>query len=134
MNSLGVTPVVSPEERCCGHDLLWNGDREGFELLAKHNVKLVADSGAKLLVTSCAECLRTWKIDYEPFFEGAPPKIQHITEYLAENLSGAASQAAAGQGPEAPPNGHRRITFQDPCRMGSHLGIYDATAPGALGA
>ncbi|MCP5114820.1 MAG: (Fe-S)-binding protein, partial [bacterium] len=22
-------------------------------------------------------------------------------------------------------NGHRRITFQDPCRMGRHLGIYD---------
>ena len=46
MNTLGVTPVVSPEERCCGHDLLWNGDRKNFELLAKHNVKLVADSGA----------------------------------------------------------------------------------------
>ena len=55
MNTLGVTPVVSPEERCCGHDLLWNGDRKNFELLAKHNVKLVADSGAEVLVTSCAE-------------------------------------------------------------------------------
>jgi Fe-S oxidoreductase len=32
MNELGETPVVSPDERCCGHDLLWNGDRKSFEL------------------------------------------------------------------------------------------------------
>ena len=26
LNALGIEPVVSAEERCCGHDLLWNGD------------------------------------------------------------------------------------------------------------
>ncbi len=44
-------------------------------------------SGAETLVASCAECLRTWKVDYEPFFEGKPPKIVHITEFLAERLA-----------------------------------------------
>ncbi|NIM20588.1 MAG: hypothetical protein GTO51_10230 [Candidatus Latescibacteria bacterium] len=115
MNRVNVTPVVSPEERCCGHDLLWNGDREHFELLAKHNVKLVADSGAKTLVTSCAECLRTWKIDYAPFFESAPPRILHITEFLSDYLSALEFKA----------NGKRKVVFQDPCRLGRHLGIYD---------
>ena len=115
MNRVGITPVVSPEERCCGHDLLWNGDRKSFEALAKHNVRLVAGSGARMVVTSCAECLRTWKTEYEPFFDGTPPWVLHISEFLAEHLPDL----------ELGEKGRRKVTFQDPCRMGRHLGIYD---------
>jgi heterodisulfide reductase subunit D len=116
MNYLGFTPVVSPEERCCGHDLLWNGDRANFEKLARHNVKLVAASGAEMLVTSCAECLRTWRIDYAPFFEGTPPKILHVSEFIALHKGEL----------EYKSNGVRRAVYQDPCRLGRHLGVYEA--------
>jgi len=115
LNALNVKPVVSPNERCCGHDLLWNGDRENFELLAEYNVNLVKESGASVLVTSCAECLRTWKLDYAPLLAGTDLRVCHLTEYLADNLDIL----------EFSPDGQRKITFQDPCRLGRHLGIYD---------
>jgi len=116
LNSLGVTPVVSADERCCGHDLLWNGDRASFEALAKHNVELVKASGADVVVTPCAECARTWLLDYEPFLDGAKIRVQHLTEYLAER-----------QGDLKMSNGSTtKVTFQDPCRLSRHMGVVDA--------
>jgi Fe-S oxidoreductase len=115
LNALGVTPVVSPEERCCGHDLLWNGDRKSFDALAEHNVNLVKESGATTIVTSCAECLRTWKVDYQSKLAGTSLHVVHLTEFLAENLE----QLKLSE------NGTRKVTFQDPCRLGRHLGIYE---------
>ena len=116
LNRLGVTPVVSADERCCGHDLLWNGDRASFEALARHNVELVKASGAELVVTPCAECVRTWLLDYQPFLEGSKVRIQHLSEYLLERRDDLELADGAGG----------RITFQDPCRLGRHLGIYHA--------
>jgi len=115
LNALGIEPVVSPDERCCGHDLLWNGDRASFELLARHNVDLVLASGARTLVVSCAECVRTWKVDYAPFFHGKMPRIVHFSELLEERMGDLKLKE----------NGAARITYQDPCRLGRHLGVFE---------
>jgi len=115
LNAVGMAPVVSPDERCCGHDLLWNGDRANFEKLARHNAALVAASGATTVVTACAECLRTWRLDIQALIPSPSVKVVHITELLAEKLGML----------ELKGNGARRLTFQDPCRLGRHLEVYE---------
>ena len=34
LNAIGIEPVIHDDERCCGHDLMWNGDKENFAKLA----------------------------------------------------------------------------------------------------
>ena len=45
LNFFDVTPRLFPEERCCGHDLLWSGDKENFVRLAKLNVEAIRTQG-----------------------------------------------------------------------------------------
>ena len=51
--------------KCCGHDQKWQGMTEVFEKLKAYNQKKLGDSGIDTLVTSCAECFRTFAMDYE---------------------------------------------------------------------
>ncbi len=115
LNRLGITPVVLPQERCCGHDLLWSGDMENFEKLARHNIREIKKSGAKKIVFSCPEGYRTFKIDYPKYFN-TDFEVEHITEVISRAISNGELKLK---------NLKKVVTFQDPCRLGRHLGIYD---------
>ncbi len=115
LNHLGITPVVLSQERCCGHDLLWSGDMENFEKLARHNIEEIKKSGVKKIVFSCPEGYRTFKIDYPRYFK-TDFEVEHITETITRAISNDELKLK---------NLNKVVTFQDPCRLGRHLGIYD---------
>src|SRR5512143_625772 len=35
LNEIGIEPVISDDERCCGHDAMWSGDEATFRKLAQ---------------------------------------------------------------------------------------------------
>ncbi len=112
MNFFDVAPAVLDNERCCGHDLLWSGDRESFLSLARLNAAAVKESGAKEVVVACPEGLRTLAVDYPR--EGVPlgVPVTHILEFVERHVSkGAVAFSAPG----------RKIAFQDPCRLSRHM-------------
>jgi len=124
LNAMGIEPVVLPNERCCGHDLLWSGDLEGFKRLAEHNLQAIEKSGAKKVIFSCPEGYRTFKLDYPEHFGPLKFSVEHISELLASEISKGSLKLQPGK---------RVVTYQDPCRLGRHLGIYEEPRAALLG-
>ena len=97
--------------KCCGHDQKWQGMTEVFEKLKAYNQKKLGESGIDTLVTSCAECFRTFALDYEL----EDMKVMHTTEFLVEN----------GFDMNLQSDDDVTVTFHDPCRLGRQMNIYD---------
>jgi len=116
LNTLGIKPVLLKNERCCGHDLLWAGDVEYFKRLAQENMKEIKKVNPKKIVFSCAECYRTFKLDYPALFGSLDFEVLHLSELLAEKIANNGIQFGDVEG---------KVTYQDPCRLGRHLDIYE---------
>lgn len=117
LNRMGIEPVISNDERCCGHDPLWSGDIDTFSELAKRNLEVIRGSGANTVIFSCPEGYTTFKRHYPRYVGDLPFEVLHLTEFLARELPGAGLSFSQSD------NGG--VTFQDPCRLGRLAGIYE---------
>ncbi len=108
LNFFDVEPAVLENERCCGHDLLWSGDRENFLRLARLNADAIAASRAEELITACPECAHTLGTEYAKHGVELPVKITHIHEFLEREIDkGAVAFKPMGLS----------MAFQDSCRQ-----------------
>lgn len=120
-NRIGIEPVLSDDERCCGHDALWSGNEELFRRLVSLNLEVIRGSRAKVVVFSCPEGYATYKYHVPKYFGELPFEVLHTTEFFARELPGAgiAFRPASESNREV-------VTYQDPCRLGRVAGIYEA--------
>lgn len=113
LRAIGIEPVILDRSfmKCCGHDQLWQGKVDVWNRLREYNEEMIKQisrkSGFKVLVTSCAEGYRTFKLDYDL----GDIEVKHITQVLAER------GIQFSQRPKV------RVTYQDPCRCGRQMPI-----------
>lgn len=118
LNHLGIEPQVLPDERCCGHDQIWQGDLVTFDALAHLNLERIKATGAKQIVTTCPECARTLGLDYPNRVGEHGMEVLHLTQFISRQP--AASRLAWDSGKKK-----YKATYQDACRLNRHLGVYE---------
>jgi len=108
LNFLDIQPVLLPDERCCGHDLLWTGDRENFELLCRLNYATFKDAGLREIIVSCPECYSVLSRHMPRVVPGFDLKITLLLDLLQKEVHKGGMKFQPLK---------RRATFQDPCRL-----------------
>lgn len=126
LNRAGITPALLANERCCGYHLRLAGRAAAADELERLVVGQLRASGARRVITQCPECLVALRAAARRL--GAPLEILHLSQVLppeAAARAGAAAPAPAtpAEAGEAP--GPRRVTYQDPCRLGRHARLFD---------
>lgn len=105
--------VYGEQEVCCGSVALRTGNWEAFNSVAVKNYELFKKSGVKTIITSCAGCFRTLKIDYADFLEDLNIKVLHTVEFIRNFLE---------QNDIEMRQFGINVTYHDPCHTGRNAG------------
>jgi Fe-S oxidoreductase len=111
MNYLGTSFGVLRKEKCCGDPVRRLGNDLVFQQLAESNLEALTQTKTQKIVSICPHCVRTIQEDWREF--GAPPAIEHHSEFLARFANKLPSQSvlhssegAGGFNPRNPAYGH----------------------------
>ncbi len=117
LNKAGIPFNLLANERCCGRDLLLQGDREGFLALARMNMAEFNRHGVKRIITYCPECYECLKVQYPKALGETGIQIDNLVELIAPVI--AENKLVLG-------SLEKQVAYHDPCTLGRGFRIFDA--------
>ncbi len=102
--------IAGTAESCCGGRAYQMGYRDDFLKNAERYMKQIKKSGAKTLVTGCAECYYAFKVLYDRFNLKGKLEVLHTSEYFARLIKG--DQLKLRKKVDL------KVTYHDPCHLG----------------
>jgi Fe-S oxidoreductase len=96
---------------CCGRPMMLAGHHEQAKIMMEKNSKLISDSGADTLVTSCPICYKIFAREYNLNI-----RVMHHTQYLLE---------LAEEGRISVEPMLAGAVYHDPCELSRDLKVYN---------
>ena len=102
--------IAGDNETCCGGRAYQMGYEKDFLKQARKNMAFVKKTGAKTIVTSCADGYQAFKVLYDKYKLKEDLEVLHISEYMARLIDEGRLKLRKKL--------DLAVTYHDPCRLG----------------
>jgi glycolate oxidase iron-sulfur subunit len=126
LNHCNIGTIIPEDQGCCGIPALASGDRQTFNTLLEHHVKLFKNEEFDYLITACATCTSTIKKLWPSLYQGSDVEFKEYIDRLSEKTMDINQFLVDVAKISTVKNIDSKeiITYHDPCHLKKSLGIF----------